>query len=282
MPLISIITAAYAPRAQYLSVTAKSVAAQTLPTGWRFEWIIQEDGATPALENFKMMPHVRYEANNRQLGIPATRNLALSRASGELVQVLDHDDILLPECLSTLLKYFTSHPIHWAIGQADDLMPDGTRLTYPPALSFGLIPASVVNKWATKHQGNWPIHCGGLMMRTATVRALGGWAGLPAEDDISLLAAITEVTNGYFDKTTTWLYRQHLKQTYRTTEWRAQSAVGRRIALQRAQAMRRLNLQIGSKSFTLERTTDAVTVGPSVKVPRLLDEASTDTPLSPP
>lgn len=58
---------------------------------------MQEDGAEPGLEALlREVPCVRYEANSAQLGLAQTRNLALSRVTGELVQVLDHDDVLLP------------------------------------------------------------------------------------------------------------------------------------------------------------------------------------------
>lgn len=47
--------------------------------------------------------------------------------------------------------------------------------------------------------GNWPIHCAGLMMRTATLRALGGWAATPADDDLAMFAALSKVVDGYND-----------------------------------------------------------------------------------
>ena len=158
MPTVSILTAAYAPSATYLPATAASVRDQHLPAGWDLEWVIQEDGTSPSLAClFNNQPHVRYAANGAQLGIAVTRNLALSRVAGDLVQILDHDDVLLPDAIALLVDAFESHPIHWAVGAADDLMEDDTRQAWDSALPFGLLPAGTVNQWAEEHGGNWPV-----------------------------------------------------------------------------------------------------------------------------
>lgn len=243
MPLVSIITAAYAPLADFLSDTITSVQAVTLPAGWELEWIVQEDGDHPELaERFASVEQARYSANGRQMGISATRNLALSRASGVLLQALDQDDLVLPNLLTTLIPRFEEHQIHWAIGQADDIMTDGQRRSFPPLIRFGLMKAGDVNQWATEHGGNWPIHGAALMMRAASWRALGGWTGIPYDDELATFAALSQITDGYHEETLTWLYRYHPKQTHRTEAALALSATGRRIALQRAAAVEALGL----------------------------------------
>lgn len=239
MPRISIVTAAYGPTATYLGDTLKSVKAQELPTGWELEWVVQEDGPDPSLATqFDALDFARYEANEAQLGLAMTRNLALSRATGDLVQVLDHDDVLLADAFATLIPRFADRSIHWAIGQADDLLSDGSRASFSSMLDHGVIPAGRVNEWAAENGGNWPIHCAGLMMRTATLRALGGWAATPADDDLAMFAALSEVVDGYNDPALTWLYRQHPNQTHKKQSWKSRSSASRRIALQRAAAVR--------------------------------------------
>lgn len=264
MPLISVLTAAYAPAAGHLADTADSVHALNLPPGWELEWVIQEDGLKASLSgHFDTLGYVRYEANMGQLGVAATRNLALSRASGDLVQVLDHDDILLPDAFLSIIPRITEG-IHWAVGQADDLMPDGTRIPWDSALPYGVIPAGMVNQWARVRKGNWPVHCAGLTIRTASLRAIGGWSGVPAEDDIVMFAALSEIFDGYNEEAVTWLYRQHPHQTNRTEKWQQRSEVGRRIALQRALAIRSL----GADGQT--QPPAAADVGPSIKAKRHL------------
>jgi glycosyltransferase involved in cell wall biosynthesis len=64
MSTISILTAEYAPTATYIEETIASVLEQDLPVGWDLEWIVQEDGAAPALESrYKKIEIAKYAAN---------------------------------------------------------------------------------------------------------------------------------------------------------------------------------------------------------------------------
>ncbi|SNY52050.1 glycosyltransferase family 2 protein [Paractinoplanes atraurantiacus] len=267
MPTVSVITAAYAPSAAYLAETVASVDAQRLPHGWDLEWIVQEDGAAPSLaHHFARAPYVRYEANGAQLGIAATRNLGLSRATGDLIQVLDSDDMLLPGALESLIPKFDEHRIHWAIGQADDLMPDGSRVEWPSAFPDGIVPAGSVNRHAEEHGGNWPIHCAGLLLRAVTLRAIGGWVGLPSDEDIAMFAALSQISDGYNLDGKTWLYRQHPQQITRASTTRHLSEDCRRFALQRAKAIEATGLKFdGNGQFRFDTSLHQVAVGEASK-----------------
>jgi hypothetical protein len=105
-----------------------------------------------------------------------------------------------------------------------------------------------VNQWAVEQGGNWPIHAGALMLRTTTLRALGGWTGIPADDELATFAALSQVTDGWYDERVTWLYRYHPKQTHRTAEAEALSETGRRIALQRAAAIAEAGVAFGPEA----------------------------------
>jgi glycosyltransferase involved in cell wall biosynthesis len=265
VPLISILSSVYGPSATYLDETIASVRNLALPGGWELEWVVQEDGAEPSLaDRLKSLEIVNYQANNAQLGIAITRNLALSRVSGSLVQALDHDDILLPRALTTLIPHFDDRRVQWTIGQADDLLPDGTREVHKSAIPFGLTPAGAMNQWAAEHDGNWPIQCAALMMRTTTLRALGGWTGIPYDDDVSMFAALSEITDGYYEEELTWLFRHHPLQLHRTPVVISRSAEGRRIALARAHAARASGLMLDPAK---QKDTDVsdISLGPAVK-----------------
>jgi glycosyltransferase involved in cell wall biosynthesis len=108
MSLISVITAVYEPVTEYLRKAASSVAALKMPARWELEWLVQEDGNAPNARD--LAAGARYEANGARLGTATTRNLALSRARGQLVAVLDYDDVLLPDGLATLIKNFLRSP----------------------------------------------------------------------------------------------------------------------------------------------------------------------------
>lgn len=270
MPLISIVTAAYAPTADavdYVGETAASIAALDLPAGWDLEWVVQEDGENPQLAGFlHRVPFARYDATGRHYGAAQTRNLALARAGGVLTQALDADDLLLHDALTTLIPRFTEHRIHWAIGQADDLLPDGSRRAYPSPIGFGLIPAGAVNAWAAGEGANWPIHCAALLMRTTSLRALGGWTAIPGDDEIATFAALSEVTDGYYDSALTWLYRHHPNQMHRTEAFQGRSVMCRRIALQRARAVAAAGLGFSAEAASgFTALDDDVRVGPAAK-----------------
>ncbi|HEX3787556.1 MAG TPA: hypothetical protein VHW44_06825 [Pseudonocardiaceae bacterium] len=118
--------------------------------------------------------------------------------------------------------------------------------------------------WATEHEGNWPIHRAGLMIRTAHLRAIGGWVASPA-DDVAMFAALSEVASGHNEPTVTWLYRHHEQQTHRTAaggNW----SYGRRIAPQRAAAVRATATGLGFDPARLTEQgrilTGAVEIGP--------------------
>lgn len=270
MPLISVITAAYAPGADagaLLSETASSIAAAELPPGWSLEWVVQEDGEAPQLASLPARwPFARYEANGHRYGPAITRNLALARASGVLIQALDADDHLLPGALTTLIPRFAEHQIHWAIGQADDLLPDGTRRAYPSPIPFGLIKAGEVNKFAEEHGANWPIHAAAVMMRTVTLRALGGWTGIPYDDELVTFATLSQCADGWYDEALTWLYRHHPGQLHRTEASQARSAACRRIALQRVRSAAAAGLSFAPGSAVgFNATAGNMTVGPVSK-----------------
>ncbi|MBF6411446.1 MULTISPECIES: glycosyltransferase family 2 protein [Nocardia] len=266
--LISVLTAVHQPSAAYLPETLASIAAQELPSGWELEWVLQEDGPASWIADLADgHDWVRYSANGEKLGIASTRNLALNRVRGSLVQVLDSDDLLLPSALATLIPHFADPSIHWALGQADDLLPDGTRKSFPPyeGLPFGRVPAGAVNTWAINTGGSWPVHCAGLMLRSTTVRAMGGWGGVPTNDDLVMLAGVSGVADGYFDDAVTWLYRQHEAQTVRGARHRTWGDDTRRMALQRAVAVRNSGLRLPDATPTTQEVECDVRVAPSLK-----------------
>ena len=239
MPTVSIITPLFQPNPEHLRETIRGVAEQGLPDDWNLVWVIQEDGPECTASDV-LSDHgwITYEANGSHLGVAATRNIALTRATGELVQVLDQDDYLLPDALATLIPRFSDPATHWAIAQADDLHEDGSRTSWPSALPFGKVPPGLANSNAIERDGNWQVHCAGLMLRTQVLRALGGWITGWGDDDIIMFAGLSAITQGYNDPAITWLYRQHAEQLHRRPESQHRSQLGRQAALQRVTAMR--------------------------------------------
>ncbi|HEY0803923.1 MAG TPA: glycosyltransferase family A protein [Pseudonocardiaceae bacterium] len=247
MPLLSVLTAAHGERADFLAEAGASLAGQELPAGWELEWIVQYDGPEPKLaDTVSSFPFARYAAHGERLGAAMTRNLGLTRVGGELVHVLDSDDLILPGGLRAAVEAFAAYPwIHWVAGQADDLLPDGTRVAFEPRLPPGLIEPGALNELVAEHDP-LPVHPAGLTLRTATTRALGGWAANPRADDNSLMVAVAEITAGYLTPEVTWLYRKHEGQITGLPYFSALEPIAWTVVRQRISALRETGLRLGS------------------------------------
>ena len=241
MPLVSVLTAAHAGRAPLLPATGESLATQALPPGWELEWIVEEDGPEPVLAQVVAgFPAASHRALGAQMGVASTRNLALSRARGDLVHVLDSDDLMAPGGLATVITAFERHSdLGWVAGQADNLMPDGSRVSFEPISPTGRVEAGAVNDYVLEH-GRGPFHPAGLTLRADLARAVGGWAALPRAEDVALVVAAAEVAAGYHTPEVTWLYRQHPGQMTRADDWPDLDPVCWTVIRQRIESMRRL------------------------------------------
>src|SRR5215469_13878045 len=109
MPSVSIIIPAY-NAAPYIKETLESVFAQTYRN---FEVIVVNDGSpdTPALEKV-LAPYraniVYLQQENR--GLAGARNTGIRAATGDLVALLDADDIWMPDYLQVQAGYLKNHP----------------------------------------------------------------------------------------------------------------------------------------------------------------------------
>jgi glycosyltransferase involved in cell wall biosynthesis len=266
MPLITILTPAHVSAKRWLPETAQSVLGQDLSDNWELEWIIEADGSDgkSLSEVLPADDRISFSAHDGDLGPAVTRNIGLARARGVYVQTLDADDLLLPGALSTMISALQEHPsVHWAYAQADDLMPDGTRVSFEPWMPpCGLIPAQRLPDWIDEHGGNVPAPCAALCYRTTTIRAMGGWMALPAGEDIGLLAAISTVTAGWQSEATTWLYRQHPGQMIRRDTQPHWSTLARQVTLQRISALRLTKTALTGTADERNHTPD---VAPAMK-----------------
>jgi glycosyltransferase involved in cell wall biosynthesis len=111
MPKVDIIIPAY-NAARFLPFAIESVIRQTF-SDWRI--LLVDDGSTddtaavvaPYLEDLGTKILYIRQAN---AGLPAARNAALRNASGELVALLDADDVWLPERLAETVRVFEGRP----------------------------------------------------------------------------------------------------------------------------------------------------------------------------
>ena len=108
-PRVSIITPTF-NRAQFILQAVNSVLNQSYPN---FELLIVDDGSTDdtkiRLDTALKDPRVHYFYQSNQ-GQSVARNLALSRASGDLICFLDSDDYWVEDKLEKQVSHLAEHP----------------------------------------------------------------------------------------------------------------------------------------------------------------------------
>ena len=213
MPLISVITPVLPAHSAWLTDTWHSLRQQEQqadhPWDWDWEWLVQRDGPEPLQEPLPEDSRIRQQANPVAFGPALARTLALARARGSLVKVLDADDQLTPGQLAREVAVFRRHPeVGWLTSAALDLLPDGRCVAPQEDGPEGAIPIGWVSGWWRQHGRRLPVHPASLCVRSELLRALGGWMALPASEDTGLLLALNAVAQGWHLGQTGLLYRK--------------------------------------------------------------------------
>ncbi|WP_030062354.1 MULTISPECIES: glycosyltransferase family 2 protein [Streptomyces] len=206
--VISVITAVHGPSASYLPDAYKSLLAQELPEGWDWQWVIQEDGETDTVA-----PHVPDDpritfGQGRHGRAGVARTMALSRATGQYVKVLDADDMLVEGTLARDLAALQRPGICWSTSRVLDLLPDGSTVGFDQDPPEGPIERGAVLEHWKAHDFRAQVHPATLCARRDLVLALGGWMALPASEDTGILMALNAVSRGWFSAETGLLYRK--------------------------------------------------------------------------
>src|SRR5699024_10689311 len=195
--VITVMPAVHAPGAGFLSEAYQSLVEQELPDGWEWQWVVQEDGQTeevaPRIPNDSRISFGQGRAGRAGMA----RTLALPRAEGSLVRVLDADDQLTPGALARDIEVLTQHPdVGWTTSRVLDLLSDGETRGFDGDPDEGVLEqGSVLQSWqANDHRS--PVHPATLCVRRELLLALGGWMALPASEDTGLLLALDAVSEG--------------------------------------------------------------------------------------
>ncbi|MEU6406337.1 glycosyltransferase family 2 protein [Streptomyces sp. NPDC046985] len=206
--IITVVTAVHAPAAEHLPAAYKSLTEQDLPTGWEWQWAVQEDGETDAV-----LPYVPEDervsfGQGRAGRVAMARTMALARAQGEYVKVLDADDMLTPGALARDIEALSRPDIGWATSRVLDLLPDGSTKGFDQDPPAGPVErGAVLDHWEA-HDHRAQVHPATLCVRKDLLMALGGWMALPASEDTGLLLALNAVSRGWFSAEPGLLYRK--------------------------------------------------------------------------
>jgi len=223
---------AHRPVAEHLTAAYDSLRRQVMPAGWEWQWVVQEDGQSG--EVARMLPDDSRisSGSGRRAGEAATRTLCLSRATGELVKVLDADDQLTPGTLARDIDVLAAQPeVGWTTSRVLDLLPDGSTVGFDFDPPEGRIERGEVRRHWRSHGYRAQVHPATLCIRRDLLFAMGGWMALPASGDTGLLLALNAIRTGYFIAETGLLYRKWPGQMTSQTahddavEWPARMAI---------------------------------------------------------
>jgi len=127
-PIISIIMPLYNTPEPYLKEALQSVKEQLYP---HWELCLVDDASTDELasiikEIFGSNSQVRYIKRNDNGGISAASNDALNMATGEYVCFLDHDDVLEPHAIASMVLGINQNPeVDWLYSDEDKISERG-------------------------------------------------------------------------------------------------------------------------------------------------------------
>lgn len=186
-PRFSIVTAVYNPPREAFEDTVASVLAQT-EHDW--EWILTDDCSPaewvrPRLRELASAdPRITLVERAENGGIVAASNDSLSRARGEFVALLDHDDTLAPTALATMVAAIERYQdVDYLYSDQDKLSADGT-VTHTPFRKPDWSPERFRHHMYTTHFS---------VLRRALVEEVGGFRpGFDGSQDHDLVLRLTE------------------------------------------------------------------------------------------
>ncbi len=141
-PKVSVILTTY-NREYYFTESIESILEQDYPN---LEIIVSDDGSSDntfniACEYAQENPQIKVIRNARTHGSAGNRNNGLDHASGELVMLLDDDDLLFKEAIKQMVNLYLSFDRHYGIiiancTRSDDGFLSGRGLNESREISF--------------------------------------------------------------------------------------------------------------------------------------------------
>ena len=231
---ISILTPVGTHHTTYLAQAWESIRRQTVPAPWLVRWYVQEDGPPSSVQSFVQALDssvVQYASTGVSGGPAEARNLALARAHGEVVMLLDADDELAPDAIARVVSQLESGYMWCGFAAVDNqkgtlVQRDGR---YSARLSSDVIKtpdadAFIPNDWLGESSrgalrscwegfGYLPFHPTTFATYARWIWDVGGWPGLARDEDTALILAISDTQSGVVSSDVNVLYRRHEQQT---------------------------------------------------------------------
>ena len=200
-PLVSIIIPVYNAE-KYIRETLASVINQEY-LNW--ECIIINDGSTDEsekiiLNSIKSISKFKYIKINNQ-GLSNARNCGIRASTGEILQFLDADDLLLPQKISTQIEYFNTldrKPVlsytNYVTGYDNDITK---RHNYykSPVITTKTPIAYIIKNW--ERSLSIPPHCFLISKSLFTDHRIDFNVCLPNHEDFECWAQLFKLQNEY-------------------------------------------------------------------------------------
>lgn len=120
MTHLTAIICAHNPRADYLGQTLAALAAQVVPAGVTLDFLLIDNGSTPALAPDLTQLGAVFQTTRivcePTLGLTHARLRSFAEAQGEILLYIDDDNILAPDYIAQVLAAFEADPTLGAIG----------------------------------------------------------------------------------------------------------------------------------------------------------------------
>lgn len=176
------------------------------------EWLIQEDGVDPVgvPEQLLVDPRVSYRANHMHLGAGGTRTMALLRARGDLVALLDADDVFAPEALETYSACFDPDT-GWAYGQCVAWGDSSTYLERSVLEARTYAAGELLE--VARLLGHLPMYSLPGCYKRSLLERIGGWPSIPRDEDTTVQLSALASANGVVLSESVYIKRQHPLRT---------------------------------------------------------------------
>lgn len=200
---------------KYLAAAIESVLAQTFAD---FEFIIVDDGShdrsAEIIRAYQARDErIRFIRLERNLGGARARNHAITLSSGELVAIMDCDDVSFPERLEKQVEYLRNNPAIGVLGTGTQAVDEDLQPLYPFKLPerHALIAFNLF-------VGSFLIHPS-IMIRRELLESVGGYEpSRRTAVDTELWSRLMWRTRFANLPETLLLYRRHPAQHHTTRD----------------------------------------------------------------
>ena len=187
LPKISVVTPVYRPDLEYFAETADSVRGQVYDN---WEWCLADDasgdpGLTARLRDLAAQDgRIHFVTRSENGHISLATNSAAELASGDYIALMDHDDLLSPDCLAEVALHLAAHNDVDVLYTDDDKVDvDGRR--YGPQFKPDWSPESLLSQMYFSHL---------FVVRRSLYEQVGGMrTGFEGSQDHDLALRVVEI-----------------------------------------------------------------------------------------